>query len=88
VEPAREGVREDAAARHAAEALGAESATPVAQASPRRRRAAEPAQPPVVNVTIGRVQIRRPAAVEAPVAPAPPPAGPRPMSLDEYLGRP
>jgi hypothetical protein len=41
--------------------------------------------PPVVNVTIGRVEVRQP-----PAPPAPPPArssGPRPLSLDEYLER-
>lgn len=39
---------------------------------------------PVVNVTIGRVEVRQPPA------PPPPPArspGPRPLSLDEYLER-
>ncbi len=42
---------------------------------------------PVVNVTIGRVEVRQP---PAPPPPPPPPArspGPRPLSLDEYLER-
>jgi hypothetical protein len=48
--------------------------------------------PPVVNVTIGRVEVRQAPAVPAPpFLPAPPavpaPPGPRPMSLDEYLDR-
>ncbi len=43
--------------------------------------------PPVVNVTIGRIEVRQPPALPAPAAPPPPP-GPRPLSLDEYLSRP
>lgn len=43
--------------------------------------AADPA--PVINITIGRVEVR---AVSTPPAPRRPEArGPRPMTLDEYL---
>jgi hypothetical protein len=48
----------------------------------------EPGQPQVVNVNIGRVEVRNPLppmAVPQPVVAADP--GPRPLSLDEYLDR-
>ena len=50
------------------------------------RPAAHPEPPaPVVNVTIGRVEVRQP---PAPAPPPPVPAAlPQPMSLDEYLDR-
>jgi hypothetical protein len=47
----------------------------------------EPREPQVVNVTIGRVEVRNP------LPPVPVPqhvvadTGPRPLSLDEYLDR-
>ena len=49
-------------------------------------RAREPDPPPVVNVTIGRVEVRQPSAPPPPAQPLPAP-GPRPMSLTEYLDR-
>ena len=48
----------------------------------------EPGEPQVVNVNIGRVEVRNPLppmAVPQPVVAADP--GPRPLSLDEYLDR-
>jgi hypothetical protein len=60
---------------------------PAAQAGvPRRPTPSQDVTPaPVVNVTIGRVEVRPP-----PTPPPPPPVrapGPRPLSLDEYLER-
>jgi hypothetical protein len=60
---------------------------PVAAAPTGAARRPSPSQDvaPVVNVTIGRVEVRPPAA-----PPPPPPvrtSGPRPLSLDEYLER-
>lgn len=50
---------------------------------PPSRLAAHPELPaPVVNVTIGRVEVRQPSAPPPPPVPA---SGPRPMSLDQYL---
>ena len=62
---------------------------PVAAARTEAARRASPSRDitpaPVVNVTIGRVEVRQP-----PAPPTPPPVrapGPRPLSLDEYLER-
>jgi len=58
-----------------------------ASMSTRRRPSSRPDNPPapVVNVTIGRVEVRQPPAPPAP-PPAPAPRA-RPLSLDEYLER-
>jgi len=54
----------------------------------RAANASDASRPPVINVTIGRVEVRSPQP--APMFPEPaPPAdpGPRPLSLDDYLDR-
>lgn len=59
---------------------------PAAPSAALRAAGREPREEPVIQVTIGRVEIR--ASVAAPAAaarPAPAPAGPRPLSLDGYL---
>lgn len=58
---------------------------------PRRRGAArdfppEPAEPPVVNVTIDRVEVRMPAP-ERPAGPAPRRSTSTRVSLEDYLAR-
>jgi hypothetical protein len=59
---------------------------PAAPSAASRAAGREPREEPVIQVTIGRVEIR--ASVAAPAAaarPAPAPAGPQPLSLDGYL---
>jgi len=66
------------------------SATGRARSGPRRTGtpAVHPeSATPVVNVTIGRVEVRQPPPVLQPPTPAAPTPGPRPLSLDEYLER-
>ncbi len=63
----------------------------VRDVEPRRRAAArdfppEPAQPPVVNVTIDRVEVRMPAP-ERPASPAPRRSTSTRVSLEDYLAR-
>ena len=47
------------------------------------RAAATPAPEPVVNVTIGRIEVRVAPAAQAPTRQRP--EGPKPMGLDHYL---
>ncbi len=61
-----------------------DSVLPEAARRPAHIRDITPA--PVVNVTIGRVEVRQPPAPPPPPPPARSP-GPRPLSLDEYLER-
>jgi hypothetical protein len=69
--------------------LPARAAWPDALPAPRtgRRAPAADDRPPTVTVTIGRVEVRRPPPPPPlpPPAPEPVPAGPRPLSLAEYL---
>jgi hypothetical protein len=77
------------AARHVPERI--EAASPARRERGERgpsgieERRSEPL-PPVINVTIGRIEVRAPAAPSAPSAPRP--EAPRPaVSLEEYLQR-
>jgi hypothetical protein len=65
---------------------GQVAAAPTGAAARRLAQSRDVTPPPVVNVTIGRVEVRQPPLPP----PVPPPArssGPRPLSLDEYLER-
>ena len=84
---------EDAAALPAVRVSASPAVEPVPprlSAGPARGRAHDtPREPDVVQVTIGRVEVRGPAPVPAPAPPAPSPprgaSGPEPLSLGDYL---